>query len=105
MSGRIIAGIALMLIGALLLLVRLHILPGSVDTLVAHWWPLLVIIIGLVLIDMKGSLLGWLLIVYGALAQAGKLGWFSVEFVNILTAWWPLALILLGAILFIRPKL
>ncbi|MCL2075865.1 MAG: hypothetical protein FWH15_05415 [Betaproteobacteria bacterium] len=105
LSGRTIAGVLLMLIGVLLLVAKLHIIPINGDTLVAVWWPVGVIILGLVLIDMKGSLLGWLLIVYGVLAQAGKLGWFSVGFVQVLTVWWPLGLILLGAVLFIRPKI
>ncbi|MCL2022256.1 MAG: hypothetical protein FWG81_09310 [Betaproteobacteria bacterium] len=105
MSGRVVAGALLMLIGVLLLVAKLNIIPINGDALVAVWWPVGVIILGLVLIDMKGSLLGWLLIIYGALAQAGKLGWFSVEFIRFLTVWWPLGLVLLGAILFIRPKI
>ncbi|MDR0233964.1 MAG: hypothetical protein LBI31_04080 [Zoogloeaceae bacterium] len=105
MSGRVVAGVLLMLIGVLLLVAKLGIVPINGDALIATWWPLAIIIIGLILSDMKGSFLGWLLILYGVLAQAGKLGWFSVEFVRVLTVWWPIGLILLGAILFIRPKI
>jgi hypothetical protein len=105
MSGRIIAGISLMLIGLLLLCAKLHILPINSGALVANWWPVGVIVFGFILLDMKGHILGWLIITYGVLAQISRLGWFSVNIVDILTTWWPLALILLGAALFIRPRL
>jgi hypothetical protein len=105
MRGRIIIGVSLILIGVLLLCAKLKILPISSHALLTNWWPIGVILFGIILLDMKGNILGWLIITYGVLAQASKLGWISLNFVALLTTWWPIGLVLLGVALFIKPRI
>jgi predicted membrane protein len=103
-GGAVLLGLILIAVGALVLLANLHQLPFQFD--IGHWWPLILIILGLVhlwdsrnLFDFSGLFLVLLGGVFLA-ATLGAIAWDEVW------RYWPAVLILLGvSILFKRHPL
>ncbi len=96
----IIAGI-LILLGILLLVD--NIFQISLFGIISDWWPLILIIIGIVsLSKQSGSVYsGIILIIIGIILQAWKLDFIYGSFWSII---WPLALILIGVSIFTHSR-
>lgn len=93
-GGAILLGIILIAAGALVLLANLNILPFDLD--LAHWWPLILVVLGLVhlwnnrnIFDFSGLLLILLGVVF-LMATLDKIFWSDIW------RYWPAVLILLG---------
>lgn len=52
---------------------------------------------------MKGSFIGIVFIVIGALALAHNLGYLNINLAHLLRTWWPLLLIALGISYLVSP--
>jgi hypothetical protein len=86
-------GFLIVLIGTALLLHHLGLIPFDP---VARYWPLLLVIFGVMnLMTQSGRFFGLLLIVAGAFLQLNKLGITHLSFADL----WPLALIAVGLLL------
>ncbi len=89
--SQLTAGVCIVAVGALLLLDTLHITDGALGT----WWPLLLIVIGVVTLanDIRNYLWGLALIAGGVLFQLRALDILSV---NPWEFFWPVVIILAG---------
>jgi hypothetical protein len=93
-GGAVLLGIALIAVGALVLLANMDILPFDVD--LAHWWPLILIALGAVHLWNNRNIFdfsGLFLILLGGvflMATLDKICWDDVW------RYWPAVLILLG---------
>lgn len=89
--SQLTAGVCIVAVGALLLLDTLHITDGALGT----WWPLLLIVIGVVTLvnDIRNYLWGLALIAGGVLFQLCALDILSV---NPWEFFWPVVIILAG---------
>jgi predicted membrane protein len=92
-SGAMIAGLAIIAIGALLLLNQLGMFPRGV---VVHFWPVVLIVVGLIKIftrkDRGELVVGGCLIAGGVLLQTNSLGITHIT----LSQAWPLFIIVVG---------
>lgn len=99
-GGAILLGIVLIVIGTLVLLANLGRLPFDLD--IAHWWPLILIALGLIHLYNNRNIFefsGLFLILLGVvflLATLGTICWGDVW------RFWPVALILLGISIIFR---
>jgi len=93
-GGAVLLGVILIAVGALVLLANMNVLPFDLD--LAHWWPLILIALGLAhlwnnrnIFDFSGLLL---LLLGGVflMATLGKICWSDIW------RYWPAVLILLG---------
>lgn len=101
--SRLIIGIAVLAVGAALLLDALNIVNTS--SLLSNWWPSLIILGGVAMLvsDTRNYLWALLVIIVGAATQLRVLGYVDV---NPWQVFWPLALIMIGlSIIFRRPTL
>ena len=89
--SQLTAGVCIVAVGGLLLLDTLHITDGALGT----WWPLLLIVIGVVTLanDIRNYLWGLALIAGGVLFQLRALDILSV---NPWEFFWPVVIILAG---------
>jgi predicted membrane protein len=93
-GGGVLLGIILIVVGALVLLANMAVLPFDLD--LAHWWPLILIALGVVHLWNNRSIFdfsGLFLILLGGvflMATMGKIDWDEVW------RYWPAVLILLG---------
>jgi hypothetical protein len=100
-SGRIFWGLALILVGALVLLKRFDI--WDLGYLLSTWWPAILILIGISLLignRFRRPGAGLLLIIIGAMFLLWELGYLEVD------VWrkvWPAALIVIGLWIIFRP--
>jgi predicted membrane protein len=86
-------GLLIVLVGTALLLHQLGIIP--ID-LVARFWPLLLVVFGVMnLMTQSGRFFGFLLILAGVVLQLNKLGITHLSFADL----WPIALIAVGLLL------
>jgi hypothetical protein len=86
-------GLLIVLVGTALLLHQLGIIP--ID-LVARFWPLLLVVFGVMnLTTQSGRFFGFLLILAGVFLQLNKLGLTHLSFADL----WPIALIAVGLLL------
>jgi predicted membrane protein len=86
-------GLLIALVGTALLLHQLGIIP--ID-LVARFWPLLLVVFGVMnLMTHSGRFFGFLLILAGVFLQLNKLGITHLSFADL----WPIALIAVGLLL------
>lgn len=93
-GGTVLLGLILIVVGALVLLANMHVLPFDVN--LAHWWPLILVALGVVhlwnnrsLFDFSGLFLILLGVVF-LMATLGRICWEDVW------RYWPAVLILLG---------
>lgn len=101
--SRLIIGIAVLAVGAALLLDALNIVNTS--SLLSNWWPSLIILGGVAMLvsDTRNYLWALLVIIVGVATQLRVLGYADV---NPWQVFWPLALIMIGlSIIFRRPTL
>jgi len=99
--SRLIIGIAVCLVGAMLLLDALNLFNTS--SLLASWWPSLIILGGIAILisDTKNYLWALIVMAIGVIAQLRVLGYTDI---NPWQLFWPLVLILVGvSIAFKRP--
>ena len=100
--GRIFWGLALILVGALVLLKRFDF--WDLGYLLSTWWPAILILIGVSILignRFRRPVAGLILIMIGAMFLAWELGYLEVD------VWhkvWPAALILLGLWIIFRPS-
>src|ERR1700724_232172 len=86
-------GLIIVLVGVALLLHHTGIIPFDP---VARFWPLLVVVFGVMnLLTRSGRFFGFLLILAGAFLQLNKLGITHLSFADL----WPVALIAIGLLL------
>lgn len=99
MRSRVIIGLLLIILGTGYLLEKLDILNFS--NLLSDWWPLLLVVIGLVQFfkRQRGSLLPGLFFILLGIVLLGR----KVADVNVLEYFWPLLIIIIG-LLFIFKK-
>jgi len=101
-SGRIFWGLALILVGSLVLLKRFDF--WDLGYLLSTWWPAILILIGISILignRFRRPGAGLLLILVGAMFLAWELGYLEVD------VWrkvWPAALIVLGLWIIFRPS-
>jgi predicted membrane protein len=101
-GGAILAGIALIIAGALALLSNLNLFSFRFN--LSDWWPLILIVLGVVhLIDNRNvfDFSGLFLVLLGGvflMAELGAICWGDVW------QWWPAVLILLGVSLLFKGK-
>lgn len=100
---RLLMGIAVFLVGAMLLLDTLNIVNTS--SILADWWPLFIVLGGVVMLisDAKNYIWALIVIVFGVITQL------QVQDYTDISPWqifWPLVLIAIGSsIAFRRPSL
>lgn len=90
---RILAGLGIIVLGALLLLDQLNI--AGFNNLLANWWPLFVIGAGILVFlnDTKSYLWALLIIGFGVIAQLNALKAFDI---NPWQVFWPAVIIVVG---------
>lgn len=100
MSGRKVFGTILIILGVGFTLQQLNLVDFS--SILDGWWPIFVIIIGLVQImtNSVSKLGGIIMITIGTLIQLRKLDWIDA---NLIKFFWPVILILIGVKILI-PK-
>jgi len=93
-TPRLLVGIFITLLGALLLLDNMDLLDAGQ---ILHFWPLALVALGLVVfvqaIDTGGRINGGALIIFGSFLLLNRLGFIHLSFWNL---FWPLVLILAG---------
>ena len=93
-TGQLVLGVTIAVLGVLFTLDNLHILRARE---VLQFWPVALIAIGLVHVSQARSAAGtvgggvWILV--GAILLGGRLGWFHANIFSL----WPLILVLVGA--------
>lgn len=94
MSGRLIAGVVLVVLGVGALLNQVT--TFDFGSIISDWWPMLLVLVGVVqLVTRSAPLAGALVvIVAGLVLEAGALGLLPVDFWEL---FWPVILIAIGA--------
>lgn len=101
--SRFLIGAAILAVGAALLLDALNIVDTS--SILADWWPLLIILGGITILvdDVRNYLWALLVVAIGAITQLRLLGYSDI---NPWQVFWPLVLIVIGvSIIFKRPAI
>jgi hypothetical protein len=97
-EGRIFTGVVFLIIGTLLLLGNLNFL--DIRPLFSHWWPLILVVIGVkqfLILNGSGAWIGGVFWVgTGVLFLASTLGYLQIAITSIL---WPLMLIWFGVLI------
>jgi hypothetical protein len=100
MRGRLTFGLFIIVIGILILLRNMNVIEFGFGSLVANFWPLLLIIWGLGYIferiGVGGKVCGVIIMGLGLLFLGRNLGWFTVDFSMFWKLLWPAFLIFIG---------
>ncbi|MDR2364452.1 MAG: hypothetical protein LBD68_01145 [Zoogloeaceae bacterium] len=101
MLGRVITGAILILLGTLLLAANLRVFGRNGAAMAANWWPLGVLLLGSLLINLRVWILGGMLVVYGLLFLAIAMGLLEAHVAHIVRIWWPLGFLAVGTALIV----
>jgi hypothetical protein len=104
MLGRVITGAILMLLGLLLLVANLRFFNLNGAAIVANWWPLGILLLGSLLINLRAWLIGVTLALYGLLFLAIERGLLQAHVAHLIRVWWPLGLVVIGTVLIVRRR-
>ncbi len=100
MRRRLILGLLVITIGVLILLKNMNIIQESIGSLIADYWPIILILWGLSFIFERtgsgGKIIGSFILLLGVLFLGRNLNWFYVDFSLWRKAVWPVLLILVG---------
>jgi len=103
--GRVFWGLVLLAVGGMFLLHQLDLLPFdlNIGSLVATFWPIVLIAIGFQSLVGGGGWWGLLLIGLGAYFQLQNLNLIDLTLGELIRYGWPVALILWGLAMILRP--
>lgn len=99
-SGGLLAGGILIVLGALLLARNFNLLRVDLGDLIATWWPLILIVIGVRRLAERSFWPGVVLVAAGGVLQFLMLGLIERWEVR---RFWPLILIAIGVSMILRP--
>ncbi|MDR0674196.1 MAG: hypothetical protein LBF93_11230 [Zoogloeaceae bacterium] len=104
MLGRVITGAILVVLGVLLLAANLRFFNLNGAAIMAVWWPLGLLLLGSLLINLRAWFLGVTLALYGLLFLAIELGILQAQVAALIRVWWPLGLLLVGVVLIVNRR-
>ncbi|MDR1349765.1 MAG: hypothetical protein LBJ59_03090 [Zoogloeaceae bacterium] len=104
MLGRVITGAILVVLGLLLLVANLRFFNLNGAAIMATWWPLGLLLLGSLLINLRAWFLGVTLALYGLLFLAIELGLLQAHVASLIRVWWPLGILIVGVALIVNRR-